>query len=86
MREKLKCSENLKEKVPQSQAGPRQTEIRRHSKRCHNESSMSMPVKRNKPQVRCRHCRLTNHTESECFKKMGSTRSVETQSIKLKNA
>ena len=62
---------NLKKKVPQGQARLRHIGFRGHSRKRPNEASPFMPDKRKKPQVRCRHCRLTNHTENECWKKMG---------------
>ena len=71
MRKKVKRLENPKEKVPSGLAEPQQTGFGGHSKKRPNEAGMSMSVRRQKPQERCRHCRLTNHTESECWKKVG---------------
>ena len=70
MKRELKRLENLKEKVSLGQADPRQTGFEEYSKKHPNEASTSMSARRKKPQARCRYCRLTNHTESECWKKM----------------
>ena len=71
MRKKVKRLENLKEKVPSGLAEPQQTGFGGHSKKRPNEASTSISDRKKKPQARCHYCRLTNHTESECWKKVG---------------